>query len=222
MNITNPSVPAIFNPRRRDLVIQSLSQNLGTYLSWLSHAWGKAVIKDRKTDHGRVRFPAVYNSGGNYIPVYQNSFLSGTTYFLLGRDEYLEETIIRFDTSIIFLLNLEKIYPTLSEYEATERIIEQVDHVIPRLDKRFEFESVEHDFDDVFREFDDFELYKFCSWPLASFRLNGIFTLNLVCLGTDIYPGDQGPLTSTIDVVGWGDGDTVGWGDGDERGWGDN
>lgn len=218
MNIINPAVPIIFNPRRRDKAVQSLSVDLGVNLDWLSHAFGKATVKDKKVNNQRVRYPAIYKGKGEYTSVSHNSFLTGSTYFLLGRDEYLEEDIIQFETSIVVMVNLKKIYPTLEDYEATERIIEQIDHVIAKLDSRFVCNSVEHDFDDVFREFDDMDLFDLKTYPLDSFRINGKFTLDLECLGGNITPGSQGDLTNIVDNFVW-NGDNLVWKDGDNLVW---
>lgn len=198
MNILNPSIPFIFNPRRRDRVVKEMASELGNYLSWLSHPYGRAYKLDKKVDNYRVTYPAVYNSEGNYLHVGHNSFLTGSTYFILGRDNYLEDVIVQFNMSIIFMVNLKKIFPTVEEYHITERLIEQAEHVLRLGYPEFKFENTEHEFEDVFKEFDDNKLHELKRYPLDSFRINGIFTLNLACLGVDVLPGDQGPLTGEV------------------------
>lgn len=226
MNITNPNVPRIFNPRRRDKVVEGMAINLGNNLSWLTHPFGRAYKTTEKNNEGDiVTFPSVYHSNGNYHPVSHNSFLSGATYFILGKDNYNQESLFDVDLSIIFMVNLKKIYPTANEYHITERLVEQVLHVLKRLyGHTYKIGNIEYELDEVFTEFDFQELFKFKMNPLDSFRINGNFTLTDICLGTDIIPGDQGNVSNVRDSVGWGDGDTVGWGDGsnDELGWGDN
>lgn len=223
MNIQNPSVPRPFNPKRRDKVLEEMAKRLGNSLSWLTHNFGRAYEFEEVDSEGdTTRFPAVYSETGDYTNVSQNSFLKASTYFILGEDDYTNDYKFQFPLSIIFLLNLKEIYPTADTYQATERLINDATHVLNYYYSHdFKKTTTQQKFENVFSEFDDLSLNKFKRYPMDSFRINGIFTMDDVCLGTTQYPSDQGPLSGEVDNFVWEDGDNFVWEDGDNFVWED-
>lgn len=136
-------------PVGRDILIDHLQLWLYNQLSLTNYDSYHRVYKN-DTEKGII--PEKYNNNGDYHEVLFNDDYNATSFFITEDEVDNNNGAFSSDVSIIFQVNLSKVYPSIT-HRADEEFINDVSLLLKRERFGFEFVNIQTGIDNVYREF---------------------------------------------------------------------
>ena len=150
-----------------DLPIQALQTDLSNKLSWLSHSFGRA-FKNEDKDGQFV--PECYVGGDEYQELLPDDSVDAMCFFDVDDSVSFENRQSKTNVRIIFFINLEKCFPTLS-HRADENAIVDIYDILKSYAHGWELTDVKKIAKNIFAEYnytqswlDDMQPYFVCSF----------------------------------------------------------
>ncbi|MBS3993118.1 MAG: hypothetical protein KGZ87_05330 [Bacteroidetes bacterium] len=167
------------NPKGIDAVIQKIQMYLFDNLNWGEIEVYGRVYKNQSKDKKDV--PEAYIGKNEYKDVLINDTKNGSIFFIEGPKHNSKEGI-RFTNTvkIVFMLNLQKIYPESvhrADMEAQMKAIELI-----RKKTWFSFEKMEKGIKESLDDFYTENLKGYDEHPFHVFSISGEITYNVSCL----------------------------------------
>lgn len=181
INLQDPQIPPPTQAIEIDKYIYLLQTELDTKLAWLSHDYGRAYRFLQQKEGRRLYFPEVYKGDYNYFRVTPDNDKKGTCFFVVGKEENKEyaphlKNNLYWKVSIIFWVNLKKINEGLAENEIfTQNLIKDVRRVLTQYSNAefsHKIESVEREFNQIYKEFTIQDSEGYMRSPYDAFRFN--------------------------------------------------
>lgn len=185
-----PAVPAPEHPVFIDRLIVQVQDVLKNNLSWLDHSFGQSQRLVKVVDGKDFFYPAVHIRSGNYVSVFPDQGLGNFSFFVVDDPQSVDFRAhavnnVRLQYSIIFWLNLDKIYGAQVDRnkeaikaEILKVLTRKVFLTFGRIDVRKIYESTENIFGRYsIKEVDS----QYLMQPFCGFRFEGDMLLTEEC-----------------------------------------
>jgi hypothetical protein len=195
--LLNPQIPAPTQAIEIDKAIYEMQIQLSSNLSWLDNAYGRAYRKIELREGRTYYYPEIYIGKQNNVPQYYRvspDDSKALCYFVVSKGDQQDYeqygyNFLKWDVSIIFAVNLEKIDPVLLQTELfTQHLIRDVRRVITKAMTgriKYNLVSEEREFSEVFREVQYDEWNNYQTAPMDAFRMNMEIILREDCPAPD-------------------------------------